>query len=269
MYETGGDLCPVKSYQLYLMKLHPLQPRLFQQPRRKATPDSPMWYGKAPIGEKALQQMMANISAAAKLSKRYTNHCVRTTALEQFSTSRRVRPAQSSSVGSSPNSSPKMSSPEQSSSRTSPVVQSPQMSPRQSLQLKAAQHAAQYQQSLQAYAQNQIMEHSLNQMKQNISQLNSFLAPQSAHSINPLSSMGVDPLYDAPPATPVYHADEIEAGQHMSAHMSSPTNVSFDSGASSPNSRASSEHRDSICKISSEDLLNFQASAEAQALMLQ
>jgi len=62
MYETGGDLCPVKSYQLYLMKLHPLQPRLFQQPRRKATPDSPMWYGKAPIGEKALQQMMANIS---------------------------------------------------------------------------------------------------------------------------------------------------------------------------------------------------------------
>merc|ERR1719220_2254175 len=91
MYETGGDLCPVKSYQLYLMKLHPLQPRLFQQPRRKATPDSPMWYGKAPIGEKALQQMMANISAAAKLSKRYTNHCVRTTALEQFSTSRRAR----------------------------------------------------------------------------------------------------------------------------------------------------------------------------------
>lgn len=142
--------------------------------------------------------------------------------------------------------------------------------------MKAAQHAAQYQQSLQAYAQNQIMEHSLNQMKQNISQLNSFLAPvqSSAVSINPLSSMGVDPLYDAPPATPVYHADELEAAGahgHMGtvSHMSSPTNVSFDSGASSPNSRASSEHRDSICKISSEDLLNFQASAEAQALMLQ
>ena len=31
--------------------------------------------------------------AAAKLSKRYTNHCVRTTALEQFSTSRRARQA--------------------------------------------------------------------------------------------------------------------------------------------------------------------------------
>merc|ERR1712157_149894 len=89
MYETGGELCPVKSFQLYLMKLHPLQARLFQQPRRKATLDSPMWYGKAPIGEKALQQMMANISTAAKLSKRYTNHCVRTTALERFTENRK------------------------------------------------------------------------------------------------------------------------------------------------------------------------------------
>nr|XP_002125964.2 uncharacterized protein LOC100186276 [Ciona intestinalis] len=89
MYETGGDLCPVKSFEFYLKKLHALQPRLFQQPRRKSTPDSPMWYGKAPIGEKALQQMMANISTASTLSKRYTNHCVRTTALEQFSNSRR------------------------------------------------------------------------------------------------------------------------------------------------------------------------------------
>lgn len=75
MYETGGDLCPVKSYQLYLMKLHPLQPRLFQQPRRKATPDSPMWYGKAPIGEKALQQMMANISGFYPLTK-LTKHII-------------------------------------------------------------------------------------------------------------------------------------------------------------------------------------------------
>nr|CAB3262995.1 uncharacterized protein LOC100186276 [Phallusia mammillata] len=89
MYETGGELCPVRSYELYLSKLHAQQPRLFQQPRRKSSPDSPMWYGKAPIGEKALQQMMANISNAARLSKRYTNHCVRTTALEQFSSSRR------------------------------------------------------------------------------------------------------------------------------------------------------------------------------------
>lgn len=89
MYETGGELCPVQSYQAYCQKLHPLQGRLFQQPRRKSTPTSPMWYGKAPIGEKALQQMMANISVAAKLSKRYTNHCVRTTALEQFCTSRK------------------------------------------------------------------------------------------------------------------------------------------------------------------------------------
>jgi len=62
MYEAAEELCPVRSFELYLSKLHPQQPRLFQQPRRKSTPESPMWYGKAPIGEKALQQMMANIS---------------------------------------------------------------------------------------------------------------------------------------------------------------------------------------------------------------
>ncbi|CAK8674019.1 unnamed protein product [Clavelina lepadiformis] len=68
MYETGGILCPVKSFELYNRKLHALQPRLFQQPRRKSTVDSPMWYGKAPIGEKALQQMMANISSRQNMS---------------------------------------------------------------------------------------------------------------------------------------------------------------------------------------------------------
>lgn len=73
MYETGGELCPVQSFQLYLRKLHPLQSRLFQQPRRKSTPASPMWYGKAPIGEKALQQMMANISGLCQLKYRILN----------------------------------------------------------------------------------------------------------------------------------------------------------------------------------------------------
>jgi len=265
MYETGGDLCPVKSYQLYLMKLHPLQPRLFQQPRRKATPDSPMWYGKAPIGEKALQQMMANISAAAKLSKRYTNHCVRTTALEQFSTSRRVRPPPqnvSQSPSSSGSNSPKSS--ESIQSRSPPLtVPTPSlnMNQRQTLQLKAVQQAAQYQ-SLQQYAHNQIMEHSLNQMKQTITSTSNaltqlatanFLSPpvSSSPTLNPLGA--VDPLYDAPPATPVYHCADEEANSH-SSHGRSLT--------------PKSEPRDSICKISSEDLLNFQASTEAQALML-
>lgn len=266
MYETGGDLCPVKSYQLYLMKLHPLQPRLFQQPRRKATPDSPMWYGKAPIGEKALQQMMANISAAAKLSKRYTNHCVRTTALEQFSTSRRVRPAQPTvapTATSTPLSSPKHSDSLQ--SRSPPMVSSPtlHMNQRQTLQLKAVQQAAQYQ-SLQQFAQNQIMEHSLNQMKQNITSTSNalsqlatanFLSPPTAPpTINPLAA--VDPLYDAPPATPVYHA--VEDNEPINNNHHHPYGLT-----------PKSEPRDSICRqLSSEDLLNFQASTEAQALML-
>lgn len=140
------------------------------------------------------------------------------------------------------------------------------MNQRQSLQLKAVQQAAQYQ-SLQQFAQNQIMEHSINQMKQNITSTSNALSQianaclnpleqHQRHPINPLAA--VDPLYDAPPATPVYHADEDGPMSHHS----------YSSGSLTPKSEPRSEHRDSICKISSEDLLNFQASAEAQALML-
>ena len=127
--------------------------------------------------------------------------------------------------------------------------------------MKAVQQAAQYQ-SLQQYAHNQIMEHSLNQMKQTITSTSNaltqlatanFLSPpvSSSPTLNPLGA--VDPLYDAPPATPVYHCADEEANSH-SSHGRSLT--------------PKSEPRDSICKISSEDLLNFQASTEAQALML-
>jgi len=277
MYETGGDLCPVKSYQLYLMKLHPLQPRLFQQPRRKATPDSPMWYGKAPIGEKALQQMMANISAAAKLSKRYTNHCVRTTALEQFSTSRRARQAagtptvqatvntlqQQQQPQTSPSQSPSRS-PVQSpgsmssginSNRSSPTLaRSPTMQDYKCGIQQAVQQAAQYQHSLQQFAQSQMeqMNH-----QSTLNALNILSNHQGG--INPLSSH--DPLYDAPPATPIYTKSEessSDSGLDMSGRCSTPK-----SGLG-----GHSMDQSGLGKISSEDLLNFQASTEAQAFML-
>jgi len=327
MYETGGDLCPVKSYQLYLMKLHPLQPRLFQQPRRKATPDSPMWYGKAPIGEKALQQMMANISAAAKLSKRYTNHCVRTTALEQFSTSRRARQnnmqqqqqqqlvtqqqqqqqqqqvasaaaatlaaaqAAAQAVATSPSTSstpsPRSQSPCQSngstsgnSNRSSPQLNTTRCTlPDYKNEFhQVFQQAAQYQHSLQQFAQSQ-MENQLHQMKQNHTHaLNALNFLNNSNCINPLSSP--DPLYDAPPATPIY--TKSEEGQSspnancssslsdLSADLSSMSSTSSTSGGqnrcSTPKSEMSSSSN--LGKISSEDLLNFQASTEAQAFMM-
>ena len=75
--------------------------------------------------------------------------------------------------------------------------------------------------------------------------------------INPLSSH--DPLYDAPPATPIYTKSEES---------------SSDSGLEGGSGRCSTPKRDGFVdhsglgKISSEDLLNFQASTEAQAFML-
>jgi hypothetical protein len=234
--------------------------------------------------------MMANISAAAKLSKRYTNHCVRTTALEQFSTSRRARQAtsaaaavaavnmqqpqpqqttqQTMSAHSSPRSNSPMGSPQSitsnNSNRSSPNLARSQMTVQDykcGIQ-QAVQQAAQYQQSLQQFAQSQ-MENQIQQMKQNsaLSAFN-FLSNHSQQQggINPLSS---DPLYDAPPATPIYTKTEDSASSHSS---------DLDSGirCSTPKSPLSSIDScpTSLGKISSEDLLNFQATTEAQAFML-
>jgi len=74
--------------------------------------------------------------------------------------------------------------------------------------------------------------------------------------INPLSSH--DPLYDAPPATPIYTKSEessSDSGLDMSGRCSTPkSGLGMDQSG--------------LGKISSEDLLNFQASTEAQAFML-
>ena len=96
--------------------------------------------GRAPDLEIILTQILNFKLAAAKLSKRYTNHCVRTTALEQFSTSRRVRSSQSvsPSASSTPTSSPKSVE-----NRTPPMVSPTGMSmnQRQSLQVNFKLHS--------------------------------------------------------------------------------------------------------------------------------
>merc|ERR1719327_2158431 len=264
-----------------------------------------------------------NHSAAAKLSKRYTNHCVRTTALEQFSTSRRARQnnmqqqqqqqlvtqqqqqqqvasaaaatlaaaqAAAQAVATSPStssaSSPRSQSPCQSNGSTSGNSNrsSPQLNTRCTLPdyknefHQVFQQAAQYQHSLQQFAQSQ-MENQLHQMKQNhTNALNALNFLNSSNCINPLSSP--DPLYDAPPATPIYTKSEEGQSSPMgncssslsdlSADLSSMSSTSSTSGAqnrcSTPKSEMSSSSN--LGKISSEDLLNFQASTEAQAFMM-
>ena len=75
----------VAAVKELLAKLNPKSDRLFQMARRGLKPaaDSPFFNG-LPLGKNTLKEMMKRISAKAKLSDVYTNHCVRATAVQRL-----------------------------------------------------------------------------------------------------------------------------------------------------------------------------------------
>ena len=80
MYEQPGDPnCPVKSLKMYIEKLNPKCPFLFQKPKSSSVGLSPVWYENKPIGVHKLESCMKELSIAAGLSQVYTNHCLRAT----------------------------------------------------------------------------------------------------------------------------------------------------------------------------------------------
>lgn len=78
---TGNAACPVESFLKYLSKLHPECEDLWQRPKDSSCPDDLSWFCKAPLGKNTLSSMMATISKQGQLSQRYTNHCIRSTAI--------------------------------------------------------------------------------------------------------------------------------------------------------------------------------------------
>ena len=70
-----------KAMQLYISKLNPKSDAFFQYPKKQWNYDDDVWYDARPIGVNKLDNMMKSISEAAKLSKMYTNHSVRATAI--------------------------------------------------------------------------------------------------------------------------------------------------------------------------------------------
>ena len=81
MYEKPGPNCPVVSFELHLSHLHPSNEFLFQPPKRNASTSEDVWYDNMVVGERTLGEKMKNISREAKLSKCYTNHSIRATAV--------------------------------------------------------------------------------------------------------------------------------------------------------------------------------------------
>ena len=84
MYENPQSIhCPVKTFEMYTSKLYPDLDALWQRPREgHLTENDKIWYCNSPVGEKKLGNMMKDMSAEYKLSKLYTNHCIRSTAIQ-------------------------------------------------------------------------------------------------------------------------------------------------------------------------------------------
>ena len=84
MYERPeSPYCPVKTFELYLSKLNPTLSCLWQRPRATEhfSHSDEVWYCNVPLGKNALGTFMSSISKELNLSQKYTNHCIRATAV--------------------------------------------------------------------------------------------------------------------------------------------------------------------------------------------
>ena len=85
MYETEDQNDGYKALELYLSKLNLKCDSFFQYPRKNWSVGDNVWYEACPVGVNSLDSMMKNISEAASLSKTYTNHSIRATAITLWS----------------------------------------------------------------------------------------------------------------------------------------------------------------------------------------
>ena len=83
MSENPGDrLCSVRSYTMYLARLEPSNPYLWQSPKTSAKQKNPeIWYTKGHIGKNPLSKFMSDISQQCGLSMIYSNHSIRVTGI--------------------------------------------------------------------------------------------------------------------------------------------------------------------------------------------
>lgn len=86
MYQTDDPNDGYDALCLYLSKLNPKCQAFFQFPKRNwSGPSDEVWFENRCLGVNKLGNMMKELSLSAKLSKTYTNHCVRATAITLWS----------------------------------------------------------------------------------------------------------------------------------------------------------------------------------------
>lgn len=81
MYKTNSPSDGYSALEIFLSKLNPECEALFQYPKRNWRPSDKIWYENRPLGINKLSTFMKDISSAAGLSRVYTNHSVRATAI--------------------------------------------------------------------------------------------------------------------------------------------------------------------------------------------
>ena len=81
MYKTSSKTDGYTALIFFLSKLNLECEALFQYPKRNWVPSDNVWYENRPLGVNKLSTMMKDISSAAILSRIYTNHSVRATAI--------------------------------------------------------------------------------------------------------------------------------------------------------------------------------------------
>ena len=81
MYKTSSPTDGYSALEFFLTKLNPECDALFQYPKRNWRPSDQAWYENRPLGVNKLSTTMKEISKDAGLSRIYTNHSVRATAI--------------------------------------------------------------------------------------------------------------------------------------------------------------------------------------------
>ena len=76
------EMCPVASFKTYIEHLNPDNDYMWQYTLEKIDPAKPnIWYSKKHFGKNPLSTFMSDLSKDCKLSKIYTNNCIRATGI--------------------------------------------------------------------------------------------------------------------------------------------------------------------------------------------
>lgn len=87
MYANGTEMCPVASVKKFLEKTDASAVSLFNQctPGALVNKEETLWYGNKPVKPKGFSTFMPDLCKNACLSKRYTAHSLRATAIQSLS----------------------------------------------------------------------------------------------------------------------------------------------------------------------------------------